>query len=120
VSKGQHRGRPVAIKHLRVGAKDEFDKIFKVSNRDRPGTSQSLSFNSAALSGSHHLETPISSERLATVGGFRIQESAIFSHSLRVDAQRKRDGIHKVQSRGQPLAFGKSHTLLVRFHTNTP
>ena len=39
VSKGEHQGRPVAIKHLRIGAKDEFDKVFKVSNRDRPGAS---------------------------------------------------------------------------------
>jgi hypothetical protein len=30
VSKGEYRGRPVAIKHLRIGTKDEFDKVFKV------------------------------------------------------------------------------------------
>jgi hypothetical protein len=33
VSKGEYRGRPVAIKHLRIGTKDEFDKVFKVSDR---------------------------------------------------------------------------------------
>jgi len=38
VSKGEHKGRPVAIKHLRIGAKDEFDKIFKVSGCAPPGT----------------------------------------------------------------------------------
>jgi len=31
VSKGEYRGRPVAIKHLRIKTKDEFEKIFKVS-----------------------------------------------------------------------------------------
>jgi serine/threonine protein kinase len=30
VAKGDHQGRPVAIKQLKVGTKDEFDKIFKV------------------------------------------------------------------------------------------
>jgi len=30
VSEGQCLGRPVAIKHLRFGAKDAFSKIFKV------------------------------------------------------------------------------------------
>ena len=32
VSKGEHQGRSVAIKDLRIGAKDEFDKVFKVSS----------------------------------------------------------------------------------------
>ena len=32
VSKGEYRGRSVAIKHLRIGRKDEFDNIFKVGN----------------------------------------------------------------------------------------
>ena len=36
VSKGDHRGCPVAIKHLRIGVKDDFDKIFKVSSHIRP------------------------------------------------------------------------------------
>ena len=33
MSKGEHQGHPVAIKHLKIGAKDEFDKVFKVSDR---------------------------------------------------------------------------------------
>ena len=32
VSKGEYRGDPVAIKHLRIKTRDEFDKIFKVSD----------------------------------------------------------------------------------------
>ena len=32
VSKGKYRGRPVAIKHMRIATKDEFDNIFKVGN----------------------------------------------------------------------------------------
>ena len=32
VSKGEYQGRPVAIKHLRIGTKDGFDKVFKVSD----------------------------------------------------------------------------------------
>ena len=37
VSKGEYRGRPVAIKHLRIGTKDGFDKVFKVSDCARSG-----------------------------------------------------------------------------------
>ena len=36
VSKGEHLGRAVAIKQLRIGPKDGFDKIFKVSNWTSP------------------------------------------------------------------------------------
>ena len=32
VSKGEYQRRPVAIKQLRIGTKDEFDKIFKVGD----------------------------------------------------------------------------------------
>ena len=45
VSKGEHQGRPVAVKHLKIRTVDEFNKVFKVSNRTRPGTLQLLSFN---------------------------------------------------------------------------
>jgi len=38
VSKGEYRGRPVAVKHLRIGAKDNSDKVFKVSDHTLPGT----------------------------------------------------------------------------------
>jgi len=82
VSKGEHRGGPVAIKHLRTVAKDEFDKIFKVGGRTRSGTLQLLSFNPATLSGSSHLETAVSSEHLASARGFRVQEPPIFPHHL--------------------------------------
>ena len=42
VSKGEYRGYPVAIKHLRIGTSDEFKKIFKVCNCAQPGVLQSL------------------------------------------------------------------------------
>ena len=32
VSKGEYRGHSVAIKHLRIGGKGDFDDIFKVSD----------------------------------------------------------------------------------------
>ena len=72
VSKGEYRGRPVAIKHLRIRAKDEFDKVFKVSNPARLGTSQLFSFNLETLSRSSHLETLVPSECLASVGSVRV------------------------------------------------
>ena len=37
VSKGEHRGHSVAVKHLKIGTTDEFDKVFKVSSRTRLG-----------------------------------------------------------------------------------
>ena len=82
VSKGEHRGRPVAVKHLKIRTADEFDKVFKVSNRTWPGTLRPLSFNPGALSGSSNLETPISSKCLALVGGFHVEESPVFPHHL--------------------------------------
>ena len=82
MSKGEHQGHPVAIKHLRIGAKDEFDKIFKVCDRTRLGTFELLNFNSAALSGSSRLETVVSSKRLTSARGFCVQEPPIFPHHL--------------------------------------
>jgi len=32
VGKGEYRGRPVAIKRLKIRMRDEFDEIFKVSS----------------------------------------------------------------------------------------
>ena len=104
VSKGEYLGRPVAIKHLRIGTKDESDKVFKVGDCASPGASQSLSFVSAALSGSSRLETFVAPEYLATGGSFCVKTPSIFPHHLRVDAQRKRDGIYRLQSKGQPFA----------------
>jgi hypothetical protein len=104
VSKGEYRGHPVAIKHLRIGTKDEFDKVFKVGDCARPGASQSLSFVSAALPGSSRLETLVAPEYLATGGSFCVKEPSVFPRHLRVDAQRKRDGIYQHQSKGQPFA----------------
>ena len=82
VSKGEYGRCPVAIKHLRIGAKDEFDKIFKVGDCVWPGTSKLLSSNPAALPGSSHLETVISSECPAPAGGFRVKEPPTFPHHL--------------------------------------
>jgi hypothetical protein len=94
VSKGEHQGRPVAIKHLRVGAKDEFDKIFKVSDCTRSGTSRPPNPSPATLSRSSHLETVVPPEHPATVGSLRVEKPPTFPYHLRVDAQRECDGIH--------------------------
>ena len=61
VSKGEYRGRTVAIKHLRTGTGDEFDKVFKVGNWTQLNLWQSLTLNQATLSGSPHLEAVVSS-----------------------------------------------------------
>ena len=82
VSKGKYRERPVAIKHLRVGANDEFNKIFKVSDRTRLGALQSLSFHSAALSGGFHLEALVPSKHFAAVGSLRVREPPTFPHHI--------------------------------------
>jgi hypothetical protein len=82
VSRGEHQGRPVAIKHLRTGTKDEFDRIFKVGDCTLPGGLQSLSFCSATLSRGFHLETLISPEYLASVGSFCVKEPPTFPHHL--------------------------------------
>ena len=82
VSKGEYRGRPVAIKHLRIGTKDEFDKVFKVGDCALPGSSQPLNFSPATLSGSSYLETLVPSEHLAAGGGFRGKESPTFPYYL--------------------------------------
>lgn len=47
MSKGEHRGRPVAIKHLRVKTKDDFGKIFKVSNCTRSATLWLLTYSTS-------------------------------------------------------------------------
>ena len=109
----------MAIKHLRIGAKDEFDKVFKVCCVWL-GTSPSLSSNPATLPGGSHLETLISPKPLAPAGGFCIREPPVFPHRFRVDAQRERGGIHKIQSRGQPLVFGESAVHPLRGFRFTP
>jgi len=76
----------VAVKQLKIRAKDGFDRVFKVSDRTWSGTSPSLSSNPAALPGSSRLETVVSPKHLAFVGGFRVQEPPIFPHHLGVDA----------------------------------
>ena len=80
VSKGEYQGRPAAIKQLRIRKKGEIDSVFKVGNCTRPGTFESLMFNPVVLPGSSSLETVVPSERPAAVGGFRVQEFAIFPH----------------------------------------
>ena len=71
----------MAIKHLRIGTKDEFDKIFKVSDYtlSRPGyITLLIRVDPAALSGSSHLEALVASERLAPLGCFRIEGPPTF------------------------------------------
>ena len=82
VSKAEHQGRPVAIKHLRIGTNDKFDKIFKISNCTRSGTSRPPNSNPATLSRSSHLETVVPPEHPAAVGSFCVEESPTFSYHL--------------------------------------
>jgi hypothetical protein len=119
VSKGEYRGRPVAVKHLRIGTMDGFDKVFKVSDCARPGALQSLSSHSETLPGSSHLETLVPPEYLAAAGSFRVEGPPTFPYHLRVDAQRECDGVHKVQSGGQPFAFGEYRTFQVGVYVLT-
>ena len=107
VGKGEYRGRTVAVKHLRTGTGDDFEKVFKVSNRSRLNVQQSLTLNQATLSRSPHLEAVVSSEYPASVGRFCVKASPAFPHHIRVDAQRKRDGVRKIQSTGQPFTLGE-------------
>jgi len=72
VSKGEYCGRPVAVKQLRIEKGDEFGNIFKVSNRTQLDRLQPLTPHPATLPGSTYLETPVSSQRFATAGGFRV------------------------------------------------
>jgi hypothetical protein len=82
VSKGEHQGRPVAIKQLRIGTKDEFDKIFKVSGCTWSGTSPSPNPSPATLSRSSHLETVVPPEHPAAVGSFRVEEPPTLPYHL--------------------------------------
>ena len=82
MSKGKYRGRPVAIKHLRIGMKDEFDSTFKVGNYNQLMLPQLLTFHQATLSGSPHLETPVSPKYLASVGSVLVEGPPIFPHHL--------------------------------------
>jgi hypothetical protein len=82
VSKGEHQGRPVAIKQLRIGTNDEFDKVFKVCDSARPGLLQPPNFSPATLSRSSRLETVVPPEHPAAVGSFRVEEPPTFSYHL--------------------------------------
>ena len=82
VSKGEHQGRPVAIKHLRIGTKDEFTKIFKVSDCTLSGISRPPNSSPATLLRSSHLETVVPPEHPAAAGSFRVEEPLIFPYHL--------------------------------------
>jgi len=72
VGKGEHRGRPVAVKQLRIERRDEFGSTFKVSNCTQLDGLDSLTLHPATLSGGTDLETPFSSKRIAAVGSLRV------------------------------------------------
>ena len=82
VSKGEYQGRPVAVKQLKIGTNDELDKIFKVNNCTRLGTSRLPNFSPATLSRSSDLETVVPPEHLAAVGSFRVEEPPAYSYHL--------------------------------------
>ena len=58
------------------------------------------------MSRDYLLEISIPSQHFVFVGGFRVRRFVLLLHSLRVDAQRKCDGIRKVQSEREPLKTG--------------
>ena len=72
-----------------------------------PVAHRSLSFHIAVLPGNYRLEAPISPPCLAFVGSFCLRESLEFPYRLRLDAKRKRDGIHQGQSKGESFAAGE-------------
>jgi len=72
VGKGEHRGRPVAVKQLRTEWRDEFGNTFKVSNYTQLDRLHSLTLRLATLSGGTDLETPVSSKCITSVGGLRV------------------------------------------------
>jgi hypothetical protein len=82
VSKGEYRGLPVAVKHLRIATKDKFNETFKVGDCTLPGVLQSLSFRSAALSGGTHLETLVPPEYIAAAGSVHLKEPSTFPYHL--------------------------------------
>jgi hypothetical protein len=82
VSKGEHQGRPVAIKQLKIGTNDGFDKVFKVCDSARPGLLQQPNFSPATLSRSSHLETVVPPEHPAAVRSFRVEKPPTFPYHL--------------------------------------
>jgi len=72
VGKGEHCGRPVAVKQLRIERRDEFGSTFKVSNCTQLDRLDSLTLRLATLSGGTDLETPVSSKCITSVGGLRV------------------------------------------------
>jgi len=55
----------------------------------------------------YQLETFVPFEYLAFERGLCVYKSALFLHSLGVDAKRECDGVYKIQSRGKPPAIGE-------------
>ena len=109
VSDGKYLERTVAIKDLKTSEGD-FDRIFKVCMLVKLRASSFLNhgFRPALLSRGDLLEAFIAPKHLAFVGGFCINGAASFPHPLSVDGQRESGSVHKVQSRGKPLAISKS------------
>ena len=59
------------------------------------------------LPGNYRLEAIVSSKHPAFVGSFGLHGSPEFTYLLRLDAKWERDGIHQIQSGGEPFAVGK-------------
>ena len=67
----------------------------------------------AAMSGDHWLETSVSSEHLALVGGLSVRKPTLFPHSHRVDAQRERGAVCEIKPRDKPSAVGEPARCLI-------
>ena len=66
-----------------------------------------LTLHVGVLPGNYRLETPFSPQHLTIVGSFCLHGSPEFPHRLRLDAKWERNGVHQVQSRGEPSALGE-------------
>ena len=95
--------------------KGDTDGIFKVPLLDAPRPSPSLSFHPGVMSRDNQLETFVSSEHLTFVGGYRVCRPTLFAHPHRVDAQRERNAVHKVQPKGEPPAISELACCLCAF-----
>ena len=86
VSDGEYLGGLVAIKCLKVNEGD-LDGIFRVCIMlEQPGGFPALSFHPASMSRDHLLEAFVPPQHFTFVGCFGVNRSALFLHSLRVDA----------------------------------
>jgi len=59
------------------------------------------------MSGDNQLEIFVPSKHPAFVGSFCFCRPPLFAHPHRVDAQRERDAVRKIEPKGEPFAAGE-------------